>query len=253
MAYDFDGSLDYLEVADNATLSITGALTISCWFQNDLTSTGGNNLGIVAKYRNQVGNTNQRAYVIAQNNQTVSFTTSPDGTSTGLTAATSGNVLTAAGSWHHIAAVYNPSTQFQVFLDGSSVATAASPPAAIADTAAPLWVGNHFTTTDSLQSFNGKLAEVAIWNTNLLDAEVTSLSKAFSAVMVRPAFLVFYAPLIRPIIDIVNGFSISSNGTVTQFDHPRIIRPSRPQPWIAAAAAASSIAAIMHSYRQRRI
>jgi len=68
----------------------------------------------------------------------------------------------------------------------------------------------------------GLIAEVGIWNVVLSDAEVLSIAYRISCSLIRPGSLVFYAPLIRQILDISAGFSLTNNGGATISDHTRI-------------------------------
>jgi hypothetical protein len=70
--------------------------------------------------------------------------------------------------------------------------------------------------------FDGRIAEAAIWNVALTDAEVASLSKGFKPTRIRPQALVFYAPLIRNIQDTRGGRAITNNNTATVANHPRV-------------------------------
>jgi hypothetical protein len=60
----------------------------------------------------------------------------------------------------------------------------------------------------------------AVWNAALTDAEVAILATGFSPKKVRPQSLVFYAPLVREVRDLVGGVALSDTGT-TVADHPR--------------------------------
>jgi hypothetical protein len=77
---------------------------------------------------------------------------------------------------------------------------------------------------------NGRLAECAIWNVALTAAEIASLVKAFSPLLIRPASLVAYWPLIGrhdPEICPKGGFDMTLTNTPTTAAHPRIIMPRR--------------------------
>ena len=55
---------------------------------------------------------------------------------------------------------------------------------------------------------DGSLAEAAIWNAALSDAEVAALATGVSPLLVRPGSLVFYAPLARDLLDRVGGLQL---------------------------------------------
>ena len=66
------------------------------------------------------------------------------------------------------------------------------------------------------------MAEVGIWNAALTAAEVASLAKGMTCDKVRPQSLVFYAPLVRDLIDQKGGLIITNNNTATVAVHPRV-------------------------------
>ena len=69
---------------------------------------------------------------------------------------------------------------------------------------------------------DGCLAEVGIWNAALTAAEIASLAKGMTCDKVRPQSLVFYAPLVRDLIDTKGGLTITNNNTATVATHPRV-------------------------------
>ena len=70
--------------------------------------------------------------------------------------------------------------------------------------------------------FSGQVAEAAIWNVALTDAEVDALAHGFTPDQIRPQSLVFYTPLVRNIQDLKGGLTITNNNTATVSDHPRV-------------------------------
>jgi len=69
---------------------------------------------------------------------------------------------------------------------------------------------------------NDTIAEVGIWNAALTAAEVASLAKGMTCDKVRPQSLVFYAPLVRDLIDARGGRAITNNNGATVANHPRV-------------------------------
>jgi hypothetical protein len=70
--------------------------------------------------------------------------------------------------------------------------------------------------------FTGDIAEVGIWNAALTAEEVASLADGMTCDKVRPQSLVFYAPLIRDLIDAKGGLTITNNNSATVANHPRV-------------------------------
>ncbi|HUT30310.1 MAG TPA: hypothetical protein VMX13_11005 [Sedimentisphaerales bacterium] len=70
-----------------------------------------------------------------------------------------------------------------------------------------------------------RLAEVAIWNTDLDDADAALLAKGASPLFVRPANLVRYWPLIRGGRCRISGGSLTDQGSPGVARHPRLLYP----------------------------
>lgn len=217
MAYNFvAANVQYLEVADSSALDITGAITLSAWFKS--TGSYASNRGIVSKFL-QAGN--QRSYVfVITGDGIIRFVVSTDGT------AQAGNVVsgsTVVGTnWRHGAAILNPSVRQEVFLDGNSEsAKTTSVAASIYNSSSNVRIGNQFSDFE-INSFDGDIAEVGIWNTALTADEIKSLSAGMTCDKVRPQSLVFYSPLTRDLIDVKGGLTITNNNTATVADHPRV-------------------------------
>ncbi|KKK59939.1 hypothetical protein LCGC14_3029330, partial [marine sediment metagenome] len=68
------------------------------------------------------------------------------------------------------------------------------------------------------------IAEVAIWNVALSNAEVALLAKGFSPLLIKPESLVSYWPLVRDDDnDWIGGFDLTAFNTPTVSDHPPVI------------------------------
>jgi hypothetical protein len=68
----------------------------------------------------------------------------------------------------------------------------------------------------------GVIAETGVWNVTLTADEIASLAKGVACNLVRPQSLVFYAPLVRNLIDVRGGRAITNNNGATVVNHPRI-------------------------------
>ena len=78
------------------------------------------------------------------------------------------------------------------------------------------------TRLNNLEHFNGNIASTAIWNTHLSEGELKALSNGFAPEIIRPQSLVFYAPLVRNLIDQKGGLTITNNNGATVATHPRV-------------------------------
>ena len=66
------------------------------------------------------------------------------------------------------------------------------------------------------------MAEVGVWNVALTAAEIASLAKGMTPDKIRPQNLVFYAPLVRNLIDQKGGLALTNNNGATVANHPRV-------------------------------
>lgn len=210
MSRDFNGSSDRI-VLPGAILTAT-PLTISCMAY----STGGGSFPILVKIGGQPNNSYFMLYRSGGKlsagvaNSTPSF----------------GDSLSVANipsnAWCHCAGVFTSSTSRQSFLDGvaSTANTTNLTPSGLTNTT----IGTYTNPPDGVFNnyWQGRIAEVGIWNVALTADEITSLSKGISPALIRRQSLVFYSPLVRDISDIRGGLTLTINGT-TVTDHPRII------------------------------
>lgn len=130
---------------------------------------------------------------------------------------TSGTV--SINNWYHCAAVFSSTTSRTVYRDGANSASGATllGSAATGRTSIGIQAGN----LASPRPHNGMIAEVGIWDVALTPDEIISLAKGFCPRLIRTGNLVFYAPLVREINDMM-GLPIVDSGT-TYYEHPRII------------------------------
>ena len=146
-------------------------------------------------------------------------------------------------TWHHACAVAVSSTDRSVFIDGGSKGTSTmdlSP--ANVDT---IHIGSLARATP-VNFWSGLLAEAAIWNAALIDAEVAALGAGMSPLLIRPGNLVDYWPIIgygSEERDIIGRNNLTMFGTAVAA-HPRVIYPARRR---AASAPAAITGRIMSS------
>ncbi len=144
---------------------------------------------------------------------------------TPATIAQAGGAFTA-GVWGHACAVATSSTLRACFRDGANKGTNVTSyvPSGLTQV--------HIGILIASNGFNGDLAECAIWNIALSDAEVAligSTTTPISPLLVHPESLVFYAPLISgasPEIDLMSSNTLTVTGATVSV-HPPIHYPSR--------------------------
>jgi len=130
----------------------------------------------------------------------------------------------SAGRWYHGAGVFeSDDTNRSVFLDGTETTNSATQTPSNVDN---LMIGSQAYNSQPRQQFDGKIAEVGIWNVKLTPAEIAALAAGYSPLFVRPQNLVIYVPLINDNgAELINRTSWTT-ATGSAFAHPRIIYPS---------------------------
>ena len=166
-ALDFDGSNDYVDLANPSSLNITGELTISAWVY----VRGATNQGDDIFTRDK--NSSDRGYrLVFDSDDTVAFYVAQDAT-TKIQAAVSGRTP-YQNLWVHVVGVYLPSTYVRVYLTGALQAeNTTSVPASIRSSTVGPRIGMR---GDNLQGWtDGLIDEVRIYNRVLDPDEIASL------------------------------------------------------------------------------
>jgi hypothetical protein len=210
MSYDFNGSSHNL-VIGTQPVSVT-PMTFACWFYSDLS-----HAGALMSISDSAGNNGWRMTITSSN--TLVATAEAGGLITGSTATTTATFSNT--TWNHGCAVFASSTSRTIYLNGGNavVSTGTRSPGSITR----LDIGSRRNSSASTNWFNGKIAEVGIWDASLTADEINSLSKGVCCALVRPQSLVFYAPLIRNLFDYSKSTSAITNNGATVFDlHPRV-------------------------------
>lgn len=146
----------------------------------------------------------------------------------------------SANTWHHACGVWSAADNRAAFIDGGSKGTETT-------SATPGTPINRFAVGALLDSspsdyMSGNLAELAVWDVALTDAEVAVLAQGYCPLLVRPASLVRYVPLIRDADqDIIGGIALSVGGTPTVEVHPRIFYQARRRMGIPSAAGPTTL------------
>lgn len=212
MAYSFNGTS---QLWSTTSTPISAApLTMACWF-NPANTTGAFNLmhtGIISgtsrfvlQARGDAGGDPVRCSAV---------------NSAGTLGTADTSTSFSANLWQHACAVFTSTTSRDVYLNGGGAGnntTAITP-----STPTSIRLAGQVVSGTPTQWLNGLMAEAAIWNVALNTDEVTALAKGFAPSRIRPASLVFYAPMLRDIVDLKGGLAITNTNTATVADHPRI-------------------------------
>jgi len=211
VSYDFDGTSAAYRCA--SAVVTTTPLTFACWFNSDSFAA---QKYLMSAMDESSGTLNGFVLAVSTLGRAVAFTFG-SGTQNSANSTAGGST----GVWGHAAAVYTSSTSRRAYYNGGSEGTnsTARAPANAPDNVV---LANYRTNAYSSTWFDGRIADAAVWNTDLTAAEVAELGKGVSPLKVRPQSLVWYAPLIRDLVEIRQGLTLTANGSPSAYtDHPR--------------------------------
>ena len=206
MAYEFNGTNQYT----SCTAPMTGEpMTIVAWMF--VTSTAG--------IRRQItlgDNTGSHRRGFLLNSGTFQLA---DVGSLAIVGAAFGTI--SQNVWFHAAGVFRTATSRTPYVNGVAGSTNTNNRGTLT---APneLSIGAGYASGVIGGFFQGRFAEVGVWNVELTLAEIASLAQGMSCDKVCPQSLVFYAPLARDLIDVRGGRTITNNNGATVVNHPRI-------------------------------
>jgi hypothetical protein len=149
----------------------------------------------------------------------------------GTNASTTAGTITA-GAWAHVGGVFSSATSRIAYRDGiaAGAQTTSRVPTGINQNT--IGVVSH-TSGTLAQPWNGEIAEVGIWDVALTTPEMEALAKGISPLLIRPASLVYYWPILgkyNPEIDRISGGAMTVTGTTQAATHPRIMYPRMVTP-----------------------
>jgi hypothetical protein len=254
MAREFDGAEGTL-VVDGASvpeMAQGGVFTVSAWIYPDTVGEGS---------AGRIFDRRVSDYTLgATTNPLVAFYTTGtasigflNGDSSGAVKAQqvgNSNSITL-GQWQHVLVTYTDSgdRKGHIYVNGTEVSYAT-------DTAATGTLGTFGSNGDmtignysEIRTFDGRLAEIAVYSEVLSAGDIASLAAANSPLLVRPSKLTNYWPMdgrggsSAGELDWVTGLVTGNPQTTkpTVVDHPRIIYPGRRAIWLPTAGGASQI------------
>jgi hypothetical protein len=214
MAWDFDGTNDYMETALGANYDVPK--TLACWFNSDTTTTAKTLVSLSS------GSTAENlspslSLRITTGAAVQAVTSSGAGTNGGGSSTTHGS-----GTWHHAVARFASATSRIAYLDGvagTENTTSRATGGALDNLILGTGSGGTYNPD---QPFNGRLAEVAVWDVALSVDEITALARGYRPSLIRPDKLLWYIPLVREIQDVRSGLTITNAATAVAV-HPRRI------------------------------
>lgn len=189
----------------------TTPITMACWFRKSALGTTQGLMTIGADATNDQWQFRVTSTDFVQANAIDAGTGSTANTTTTITANT----------WHHGCAVFAGSSSRAAYIDGGSKGTNTT--LRTPDISDTVVIGAQWATGVASGFWDGDIAEAAMWNVALTDAEVALLAKGVSPMTVRPELLSGYWPLMgrtSPEIGVVGGFGMTLNAGPVQSSHP---------------------------------
>lgn len=212
MAYTFNGSSQYLTTT--TTPVAVAPLTMACWFNSTSSTTSQNLIQVCSA----AGNDSFRLLIAGAVAAKPVRVATTDSVPTQITADTTAGYTT--NTWTHACGVFASTTSRTAYINGGN--SGANTTSVNPQNVDRIRSGATINNSTISQYFAGQIAEVAIWNAALSAAEVLSLSQRASPLLIRPQSLVFYAPNVSNLTDLIGARTITNNGTATVSAHPRI-------------------------------
>ena len=151
---DLDGANDYIQLGNDSSLSISGALSITAWVKFDSLT------GYPMILSKRAG-ASSHAYQFYSTGSKINY-------NNGTIVQSSGTITT--GTWTHIGVTFDGSGGVSFYINGSSAGTAtaasSNPTNSGSLTIGKAYNGNYF---------NGKIDEVALFNSALSSSQVASI------------------------------------------------------------------------------
>jgi hypothetical protein len=180
-AYHFDGTAtSYLNCGNDASLDVTGPLTLTAWFKPETASLSGLNRALVAKwfppdqrsYALLIQVEDQSGLGLCDATDGVSLVVDPIGTGAVPGGTVCDDMPVMVDAWQHAAAVFEPGARLALYLNGDLVSENTTNVVALAAT----------STTDlhiarnNLGYFSGSIDEVRIYSRALDAGEIAALA-----------------------------------------------------------------------------
>ena len=195
-------------------------LTMAVWAKTSVTGTAQVPMGLFSS--GSAYNRNSFRLEITTGNVVAAATASGGGSSQAVSSTS-----ISADTWFHACGVFASSTSRAAYLNGAGKGTEATSRVPSSVDRISIGVGEGTTAAQPLApAGTGDIAEAALWNVALTDAEVASLATGISPLLIRPTSLVGYWPLIGVIDPEPNLFSNASKmfiqGSLSAAAHPRV-------------------------------
>ena len=215
MAYNFTAASSQ-HLTTGQTPVTAAPLTLVCWGRASSINATQSLVSV-----DQTGANSRFTLFLLNSDNKLYFTTVGNSSAQGV-GQIAGSASVSANTWFHAAATISSNRLARrSFLNGTLVGQSQGSNDPGTSTPNSISIGSRIATTQ-VAFFNGDIAEVGVYNTVLDDSEIASLAKGMTPDKIRPQSLVFYAPLIRDLIDAKGGSTITNNNGATVANHPRV-------------------------------
>ena len=218
MAFTFNGTTQYLSAAASPIASSPSVFTMAAW---------ANGAAQDGRLFFALGSSSNTSPIIGMGTGATSISQSTDSLRpfVRLNSGTFpfGNLTAECisglwnSTWKHAAMSFD-GTDFKAYANGVNSLTKAGTLGALDTNRTAIGA---LLRASPILYFGGQVAEAAIWNVALTDAEVDSLAHGVTPDQIRPQSLVFYAPIVRNLQELKGALTITNNNTATVSDHPR--------------------------------
>jgi len=246
MALLFDDSnTEYMIVL--SAISTSTPFSMACWFRSDDPAAGQCVMSIA-------NNNNDVNYfsLEARGDVAGDYIRACTRNSVGYVAATSTKGY-AANAWHHACGVWASSGDRRVYLDGGNKGTnnLDRTPSGLNRTAVGV-----ICRQNKFLYMSGYIAEAAIWDVALTDAEAAILAAGYSPLFVRPQSLIVYWPMVRRLetgqsIELIQSKQLLVGIAPDNGGHCPVIYPAAGQ--LHGVASGAPLAIIMQHYKKMRV
>jgi hypothetical protein len=168
---DFDGTGDYVEVPQDATLEFgTGDFSVACWAKIE---DQGGNAGLVG-YGDRGGSGDGWSLYHVDSDQKIYFAIESGGTQVTMTSANAVNF----GEWNHIAVSCDRSANATMYINGIEAVAASITTVGDVDhaTQRTIDIGRYFFSASPVNELQGQLADVRLYSEVLAEADILALA-----------------------------------------------------------------------------
>ncbi|MBM7555292.1 LamG-like jellyroll fold domain-containing protein [Halanaerobacter jeridensis] len=214
-ALDFDGSDDYVEIKDSASLDITGPMTIEFWFKATAQPASGSSAVPVAKGTYQSGFDFSWFFEYLSDGKLAFSVTYDDAGNQPLES----NKELTDNKWHHVAGVFTGTKQL-FYLDGQLQDSININDTILSNNHSLLVAASHKSDDRLSEYTTAQLKEIRLWQTALSKAEIET--KMYQESKGGEAGLVGYWKLDEGTGDIAYDYAGGNNGTISGAQYQKV-------------------------------